>query len=101
MKIHIERDFNFIELELEDKVGFDHSKTDNLRVELQRLYNLLPGKLATENKKAVSELKAAGKPPRTTPKATANQIRLLERNGYDATNMTAADASALLTELGY
>lgn len=97
MKFHIERDFNYVEFELPD----EPDDLSALKAQLQRLYSLLPGKLASENKKPVSEVKPAGQPPRREPKATANQIRLLERNGYDGTNMTAAEASRLLTELGY
>lgn len=101
MKIHIERDFSYIEIDVLDEYLLDGDLTPEIKEHIQTIYTLLPGK--------EQEARAPGKSPVPKDKptklsaapATPNQKRLLELNGYETTNMTRTEATKILTELGY
>lgn len=108
IKIHISRDFSFAEFDTE----FNPQTGEGLptREELLRIFDRLPGKndeklpsglRATEDNIRYEKRQEKKAAARREPPATANQRRVLERYGEWRDNMTQAEASQRLSELGF
>lgn len=105
IKIHIEKDYSFLELE----ILADITSGDGLpEVEhLRRLFDLLPSKdtqpigpNGLRQTPGSAQRNAAKGIQRKDPPATANQRRVLERYGEWEEGMTKVEASRILSELG-
>lgn len=105
IKIHIERDYSFVELDVlaDISTGNGLPTGDQLRM----LFDMLPGKdtqpISSNGLRETSESSkrnAAKGVTRREPLATANQRRVLEKYGEWEEGMTKAEASRILSELG-
>lgn len=101
IKVHIERDFSFMEFEIE----YNFSTGEGLPPQalLQSFWERLPGKpTPTESKLSPPPINnhSRGGGGRSSM-ATAAQRRLLERYGQWREGLTQEEASALLTSLGF
>lgn len=102
IKVHIERDFSFMEFEvdydLQTGVGLPPVAL------LQSFWDSLPGKPAAP-KEVLPPPRGGSIHPRGTasraPQATAAQRRVLERHGQWRDGLTQEEASSLLTSLGF
>ena len=113
IKIHIERDFSFAEFETQ----YDPLTGEGLpeREELLKIYDMLPGKgtqpvgsnglRETPDSARKSQAAAARRQQaldaRREPPATSAQRRLLQNNGAWVDGMTKAEATKVLTEMGF
>ena len=98
IKIHIERDYSYVEfdavIDLETGSGMPDVAV------LSDIWNTLPAK-NDDTPKTPSAGKSAEARPRREPPATAAQRRLLEKAGEWKDGLTKAQASTILTQLGY
>lgn len=94
IKIHIERDYSYAEFDalvnIETGEGMPEASV------LAEIWNTLPAK----NDESAPKPKAAER-PRREPPATAAQRRLLEKAGEWKEGTTKAEATTILTKLGY
>lgn len=97
VKIHIERDYSYVEfdaaIDLDTGAGLPDKET------LSDIWNKLPPK--DDFVRAPGEAKNSTPPPRREPPATAAQRRLLEKAGEWKEGISKAEATTILTKLGY
>lgn len=105
LKIHIEKDYSFVEFEVSADLSTSNGLPD--AEELRKLFDLIPGKDTQpigrnglrETPESAARNVAKGVKHREPP-ATANQKRVLEKYGEWEEGMTKAKASRILSELG-
>lgn len=108
IKIHISRDFSYVEFEVEADIHTGEGLPDHNS--LAALWDKLPGKdtppVGSNGLRETPEsyTRSRDRSERggiKEPPATANQRRLLESLGEWRQGMTKAEASAALTKAGY
>lgn len=105
VKIHIEKDYSFIEFEVEADPATGEGMPD--RTVLRSMWDKLPAKDTQpiganglrETPASAARNQAKGV-KRVEPPATANQRRVLERYGEWQEGMTKSEASRILSEIG-
>lgn len=98
IKIHIERDYSYAEfdalIDLDTGDGMPEASI------LSNIWNTLPAKNEDTARSAESS-KSSEARTRKEPPATAAQRRLLEKSGEWKDGITKAQATTILTKLGY